>query len=164
MESHKPLTNKHAATRSSFAKVISTDELNSTLTSLQLLTKLYVLTEQYRTTYLFIKDFCNTKNIQSAPPIPPMTIAEVFNALVHLQRTGARGLDGLDGKILKLSALVICDTPTYIYNLCIEKCSIPVAFKQTEVIPLCISRNCSDPSNYMPISILSVISKHYKDT
>ena len=47
---------------------------------------------------LVLKESCNTKHIQSATPILPMTIAEVFNALVHLKETGTRGLDDLDGK------------------------------------------------------------------
>ena len=70
-----------------------------------------------------------------------MTTAEVSNALVHLKQSGTRGHDDLGGKILKLSAPVICDTLTYIYNLRIEKCSIPVAFKQAKVIPLVKSEN-----------------------
>ena len=56
-----------------------------------------------------LKEFCD---IQSAPPIPPMTITEVYNSLIHLKQNGTPGLDGLDGKILMLSAPVINDTLT----------------------------------------------------
>ena len=90
---------------------------NSTLNSLQLLTKLFLLTEQKRTTYLFWKISVTLKKTQSAPPISSMTIAEVFNALVHLKLTETHGLNDTDGKILKLSAPVICDTLTYIQSL-----------------------------------------------
>ena len=60
------------------------------------------------------------KHIQSAPPIPPMAITEVYAALMHLKQTGTRGLDGLDGTTLKLIAPVISDTLTYVYNLLIQ--------------------------------------------
>ena len=101
-----------------------------------------------------LKEFCDIKHRQSAPAIPPMTITEVYNALVHLKQTGTRGLNGLDGKILKLSAPVISDTLTYVYHLCIQNCYVPAAFKQAKVIPLFKSGKSSDPSNYRPISVL----------
>ena len=50
---------------------------------------------------------------KSAPPIPPMIITGVYNALIHLKQIGTQGRDGLDGKILKLSAPVISDNLTF---------------------------------------------------
>ena len=88
-----------------------------------------------------------------------MTIFEAYQALLHLKQTGTRGLDCLDGKILKLAAPVITDSLTYIFNLCIDKHYFPRVFKQAKVIPLYKSGTPSDPSNYRPISILSVLSK-----
>lgn len=58
--------------------------------------------------------------MQSAPRIPPMTVTEVYNALVHLQQIGTRAQGSLDGKIHKLPAPVISDTLTYVCNLCIQ--------------------------------------------
>ena len=78
-----------------------------------------------------------------------MTKTEVSKELIHLKQTGTRGLDGLDGKILKLSAPVISDTLTYVYNLCIQKCYVLAAFKQAKVIPLFKSGKNSDPSNFL---------------
>ena len=46
---------------------------------------------------------------------------EVYNALLQLKQTGTRGLKDRDGKIIKMSAHVITETVTYIYNLCIDK-------------------------------------------
>ena len=86
-----------------------------------------------------------------------MTITEVYNALIHLKQTGTRGLDGLDGKILKLSAPLISDTLTYVYNLYTQKCCISAAFKQAKVISQFKSGKSSDPSNYRPIFVLSVL-------
>jgi len=94
-----------------------------------------------------------------------MTITEVYNTLVHSKQTGTCGLDGIDGKILKLLVPAVSDTQTYVYNLCIQKCHAPAAFKQAKVIPLSKSGKRSDPWNYKPISVLSVLSKPFeKDT
>ena len=73
-----------------------------------------------------LRTFCNSKNIISTLVKPPMSITEVYQALCHLKQSGTRGLDGIDGKILKLSAPVIAETLTYVYNLCIDKSHFPV--------------------------------------
>ena len=107
----------------------------------------------------FLKRFCESKISNSTLTIPPIAIYEVYNALLQLKQTGTRGLDDLDGKIIKMSAHVITETVTYIYNLCIDKNYFPKAFKQAKVIPIYKSGDNKDPSNYRPISILSVLSK-----
>ena len=50
-----------------------------------------------------------------------MIITKVYDALMHLKKTGTLRLDGLNGKILKLSASLISDTLTYVYNLFVQK-------------------------------------------
>ena len=106
-----------------------------------------------------LKDFCSSKQITSELTFPLLTVYEVYFSLIHLKQTCTRGLDYLDGKILKISAPVISDSLAYIYNLCIDKCYFPNLFKQAKIIPFYKSGNKSDPSNYRPISILSVLSK-----
>jgi hypothetical protein len=106
-----------------------------------------------------LQEFCKTKNVKSKLEIPYMTVNDVYQALLHMKQTNTRGIDGLDGKILKISAPYITDSLTYIYNLCIDKSYIPKIFKEAKVIPLHKSGDTSDPSNYRPISILSNLSK-----
>ena len=84
---------------------------------------------------------------------------KVVKSLNHLKQTGCRDLDGLDRRILKLGAPFISKTLTYIYNLCIDKNYFPKRLKQAKVIPFFKSGETSDPSNYRPISILSILSK-----
>ena len=84
---------------------------------------------------------------------------EVFNHLIQLKQNGTRDLDGLDGRILKMSASIISDTLTYIYNLCIDKSYFPLKLKNAKVIPIHKGGEYSDPSNYRPISIISLLSK-----
>ena len=79
--------------------------------------------------------------------------------MTHLKQSGTRGIDGIDSKILKLSAPVVTDTLTYMYNLCIDKNYFPNGFKKAKVIPVYKSGEKSDPANYRPISILSILSK-----
>eukprot|EP00745_Piridium_sociabile_P017196 TRINITY_DN25854_c0_g1_i4.p1 TRINITY_DN25854_c0_g1~~TRINITY_DN25854_c0_g1_i4.p1 ORF type:complete len:104 (+),score=2.52 TRINITY_DN25854_c0_g1_i4:281-592(+) len=88
-----------------------------------------------------------------------MTVLDVSKSLTLLKQSGTRDLDGLDGKILKLSGPVITETLTYLYNLCIDKKYFPLKFKEAKVIPLYKSGDTSNPSNYRPISILSTIAK-----
>ena len=88
-----------------------------------------------------------------------MTVTEVYNALNHLKQSGTRDLDGLDTKILRLAAPLIKNTLTYVFNLCIMKSIFPNAFRIAKVIPLYKSGDSANPSNYRPISIVSVLSK-----
>ena len=88
-----------------------------------------------------------------------MTVSGVFKSLCHLKQPSTKGTDGIDGKLLRLSAPFIADTITYIYNLIIEKSKFPKIFKKAKVIPLYKSGDKSEPSNYKPLSILSVLSK-----
>ena len=88
-----------------------------------------------------------------------MTVSGVFKSLCQLKQSSTKGTDRIDGKILRLSAPFIADTITYIYNLIIEKNKFPKVFKEVKVIPLYKSGDKSEPSNYRPVSILSVISK-----
>ena len=148
------LTNKNASANSSRTKDISANELNSHFS-----TTADNVSRTESNDLCVLKEFCDIKHRLSAPPVPPMTITKLYNALVHLKQTGTRGLDG---KILKLSATVISDTLTYVYNLCIQNCYVPAAFKQAKVIPLFKSGKSSDPSNCRPVSVLSALSKPFE--
>ena len=88
-----------------------------------------------------------------------MTVTEVYNALKYLKQSGTRDLDGLDTKILRLAAPLITNTLTFVSNLCIMKSTFPTAFKPAKVIPLYKSGDSANPSNYRPVSIISVLSK-----
>ena len=106
-----------------------------------------------------LKTFLQTKKIRSIASLPAMTVIDVMKSLRQLKQSATRDLDGIDGRILKLSAPIIADTLTYIYNLCIDKKYFPLQFKQAKVIPIYKSGDPETPSNYRPISILSLLSK-----
>ena len=79
--------------------------------------------------------------------------------MIHIKQTGTRDLEGLDSKTPKLSAPIIADTLTYIYNLCIHKSCFPKVFKIAKVIPIYKHGAKTDTSNYRPISVLSLLSR-----
>ena len=106
-----------------------------------------------------LREFCTSKSIMSELTFPPVTVVDVSHTLIHLKLTDTRDLEGLDSKILKLSAPVIVDTLTYISNLCIHKSCFPRVLKIDKVIPIHKHGARTDTSNYRPISVLSLLSK-----
>ena len=151
------LTNKSGQRNSSAIKDISPEHLNLHFATIADKTVSSKHTEENNLEKL--KTYCASKNINSSLKIPPMSIAEVYRALCQMKQTGSRGLDGIDGKIIRLSAPVITETLTYIYNLCIDKSYFPSQFKQAKVVPLFKSGDQSQPISYRPISLLPVLSK-----
>ena len=69
------------------------------------------------------------------------------------------GPDNIPIHLLKLAIPYIVDSLTHIYNLCINTNTFPQAFKHAKVIPLPKTKDANDPSNFRPISLLSVLSK-----
>ena len=70
------------------------------------------------------------------------------------------GLDTVSIQLLKIALPYIVEPLTYIYNLCIQKNTFPSNLKKAKVIPIPKTKTMSDcPSDYRPISILSILSK-----
>ena len=86
----------------------------------------------------------------------PVTLVDVYHTLIRLRQTDTR--DRLASKILKLSAPIIADTSTYIYNLCLRKSCIPKVFKFVKVIPVYKYGAKPDTSNYRTKSVLSLFA------
>ena len=106
-----------------------------------------------------LREFYASKGIMSELTFPPISVIDVYHTLIHLKQTGTRDLEGLDSKILKLSAPIIADSLTYMYNLCINKSCFLKVFKIAKVIPTHKHGAKADTSNYRPISVLSLLSK-----
>jgi hypothetical protein len=79
--------------------------------------------------------------------------------LFSLKNKKSMGIDNLNAFIVKLSIPYIVESLTFISNLCIRTNTFPDAWKIAKVIPLPKSSNMQNPSNFRPISILSVLSK-----
>ena len=151
------LTNKASLSKPQVNFNISVEQLNDHFSTVA--GKIITKNSTGNNTLDKLQQFCQSHNIQDKLEIPLLTVTDVYYALKHLKQSGTRDLDGLDTKILKLAAPLITDTLTYIYNLCITKNTFPCALKKAKVIPIYKSGNSTNPSNYRPISILSVLSK-----
>ena len=95
-----------------------------------------------------LKEFCTNKVIMTELSILPITVIDVCYTLIYLKQTGTCDLEGLDGKILKLSASIMADTLTYIYNLCTYKGCFPKVFKVAKVITIRKYGNKTDTSRF----------------
>ena len=91
--------------------------------------------------------------------IPPNTTDFVLDSLRHLPTRKAVGLDGLSGYFLKLSAPSIASSLTTVFNLSLSSGSFPDLWKKAKVSPLFKEGSLFDRSNYLPISVLAILSK-----
>ena len=72
------------------------------------------------------------------------------------------GPDNMPTHLLKLALSYVVEPLTYIYNLCIKKNAFNKLFKTAKVIHLPKITDRTDPNNFRPISLLSVLSKPLK--
>ena len=105
-------------------------------------------------------DFCREKRGPSrAFHIPLLTAYEVGKLITGLTSKTFMGPDNIPTYLLKLAIPYVVDSLTYIYKLCIQKNVFPKIFKTAKVTPLPKNTDRTDPNNFRPISLLSVLSK-----
>ena len=151
------LTNKHTTKTQQVIKDILPDSMNNHFANIA--ERVIINNRSEENTFTHLKEFVNKKHIIFPFNLPFMTVLDVSKSISSLKHKGTRDLEGLDGKILGTACPVIIDSLTYLYNLCIEKNYFPLKFKEAKIIPLYKSGSTSDPCNYRPISILSLIAK-----
>ena len=71
----------------------------------------------------------------------------------------ATGPDGISARMLKSTAASIAPAVTAIFNLSLIQGQFPIEWKVVQVIPIPKSEQLSNPTNYRPISLLSILSK-----
>ena len=91
--------------------------------------------------------------------IEPITSSSLLRYLKNLDISKGTGLDGLEAKLLKLSALIIADSLTKIRNTCILTGDFPSQWKSARVTYLHKSGSTIILTNYRPIFILLILSK-----
>ena len=84
---------------------------------------------------------------------------EVYEMIVSLDTSKANGSDGISARMLKGTAHSITPVLTRLFNMSIESGIFPDKWKLSSVVPIPKGGDHSNPSNYRPISLLSVISK-----
>ena len=87
------------------------------------------------------------------------TPAEVFDLLTQLKPGKAPGLDEIPPQLLRLCARGISSSLSELFNRSFTDCSVPSAWKEALVVPVHKSGAKSNPSNYRPIALLSIVCK-----
>ena len=83
---------------------------------------------------------------------------ELLQDLLNLDINKSTGTDSIGPKILKVSAPFIVSPLTYIFNRIIDSGIYPNILKNAKVSPIFKSGGKCLPTNYIPISVLPVIS------
>ena len=85
---------------------------------------------------------------------------EIMKLIHGLDVSKAKSLDGVSARMLKATASSIAPSLTKLFNLSISAGQFPASWKRARVVPIpkSSSRACN-PSDYRPISLLSVLSK-----
>ena len=101
-----------------------------------------------------------------ALPIPASQLSsivvdstDVFESLCNLNCDKAVGADGISPRVLKGCATALLEPLTYLFQLCINSSAIPEDWKIHKIKPLPKKGDLTKPSNYRPISLLSIVSK-----
>ena len=84
---------------------------------------------------------------------------EVAQLLQSIDVSKSNGPDKISGRMLKATALSIAPSITKLFNLSIKLGCVPQTWKLSNVVPIPKSGNRTSPTNYRPISLLSVLSK-----
>ena len=112
-----------------------------------------------------IKDYVDSKVPKNVEfKIPFMKLSVLVNAIELLDIRKSTGRDGLSPMTLKRAAKVISPTLLEMINISINTGNFPDNLKIAKLIPTLKGDAKNDPSNYRPISILSVLSKLLEKT
>ena len=91
-----------------------------------------------------------------------VTDEEVCTRIKEIKNKKSIGFDGIDVKMLKHSAEIVCKYLSIDLNKCISEGILPRRMKKAEVIPIHKEGKKGSPSNYRPISILPNLSKIFE--
>ncbi|MGL1888436.1 MAG: reverse transcriptase family protein [Reichenbachiella sp.] len=111
----------------------------------------------------FVKKYYQAKaGTDKILTIKPVTEDKVKQMILKLNAFKATGLDGLPAKFLRDSAETVAKPLTYIINLSIECGEFPQELKLAKVVPIYKKKEKTEPGNYRPVSILSIVSKLFE--
>ena len=109
-----------------------------------------------------LNDYVNDKVGENKFVFYCITPEDVYSELIKINVNKSTGLDGISPNILKISAPVICDSITHIFNLSLCTGNFPSRFKIARVTPVYKTGEVTDMNNYRPISVLPTLSKLFE--
>jgi hypothetical protein len=83
----------------------------------------------------------------------------LFKKISSLSNRTSAGQDGLSVRVLKNCALILIPCLVVITNRCLMEECYPSSWKEAVVTPVPKVKSSSNPSDYRPISLLSIFSK-----
>ena len=118
------------------------------------------LASQINLSQVSFRDF--VKSCDSTFKLELLTTDELQKLINDIPLGKADGLDGIPTSLLKLLFTFIASSLTHIFNLVISTGIFPNDWKSARVTPIYKADSKVDPSNYRPISKLSVIGKLFE--
>ena len=115
------------------------------------------LAEKFKTTSNYRKYV--KKRILNSFFLSPVVVNETLKEIAKLEDSKAGGDDNMKPGLVKENRDVLADKITHIINLSFKNGVVPDKLKLEKVIPIFKKNNRTDPSNYRPISLISVINK-----
>jgi len=88
-----------------------------------------------------------------------VTRSEIINIVHAFRNSKSPGPDNIGPKLLKLTLDDLIEPLVYICNLSFGTGCVPDSLKIAKVIPIFKKGDNSNPSNYRPISLLSIFHK-----
>ncbi len=101
----------------------------------------------------------NLKNIVNVESFPPILNSEIETILKNLKKNKVPGPDKINNEILSLLWSELTPVLSVIFNEIIEKETIPIQWKISEIILLYKKGDKSNINNYRPISLISNLCK-----
>ena len=92
----------------------------------------------------------------------PVSPLEIENEIMNTPLNKAHGLYSFPNRILRSAKHIISQPLSVLINRSIENGIYPSKLKLAKVIPLYKSNDESDPSNYRPISLLSIFNRIFE--
>ena len=89
----------------------------------------------------------------------PVTSDEITRIIYNFPNNKVPGIDNINSKLLKEVSDIVVDPLAYIFNLSFATGIVPDLLKIAKVIPIYKKGERNLPSNYRPISLLSIFDK-----
>ena len=88
-----------------------------------------------------------------------ITKNELLSLIDNINLRKSPGADNIGPKLIKDAKHLLIDPLVYIYNLSFETGIVPSQLKLAKVIPIYKKGSKDSPSNYRPISMISIFEK-----